>query len=371
MGQHIVPKSAYKEIMLSGQAIMDVRAPIEFVKGAFPGSTNLPLMQDGERHKVGTCYKNSGQEAAIALGHSLVRGKIKQKRVDAWLEYFTQNPNAYLYCFRGGLRSQLTQQWLKDAGLSIPYIEGGYKAMRQYLIDVIDNAPNQQPTFILSGITGSGKTDFLVKRSESVDLEGIAHHRGSSFGRYHEPQPTQINFENQLAVALLKYQERQEQCLVLEDESFLIGRSAIPKTFYNAMQSAPILVLEETDENRHLRLLEEYVHKMHSGYVDRLGEEAGFSAFSDYLSQSITGIKKRLGNRVHDEFQAIITHALDVQQQRNSTEAHLEWISLLLTKYYDPMYQYQLNKKQLRVTFKGNHQAMHDWLDNYKAKQES
>ncbi|AQS40504.1 tRNA 2-selenouridine synthase [Shewanella psychrophila] len=368
MSQHLVPKSAYKEIMLSGHPMMDVRAPLEFNKGAFPASTSLPLMQDSERQKVGTCYKKNGQEAAIKLGHTLVKGKIKQQRVDAWLEYFDKNPNAYLYCFRGGLRSQLTQQWLKDAGLEIPYVEGGYKAMRQYLIDVIDEAPQQQPVFILSGITGSGKTDFLVKRSESVDLEGIAHHRGSSFGRYHEPQPTQINFESRLAVELLRHQQRAERCLVLEDESFLIGRSAIPKTFYSAMQTAQILVLDESNEDRHARLLDEYVHKMHSGYIDRLGEEDGFVAFSEYLSQSITGIKKRLGGQLHDEFQSIITNALKIQQQTSSTEAHLEWISLLLNKYYDPMYQYQLDKKQARVLFKGSHQAMHEWLDDYSAR---
>ncbi|MPY25803.1 tRNA 2-selenouridine(34) synthase MnmH [Shewanella sp. YLB-07] len=368
MSKHLVPKSAYREIMLSGHPMMDVRAPLEFNKGAFPSSTNLPLMQDSERQKVGTCYKKNGQEAAIKLGHSLVKGKVKQQRVDAWLDYFDKNPGAYLYCFRGGLRSQLTQQWLKEAGLEIPYVEGGYKAMRQYLINVIDEAPQQQPVFILSGITGSGKTDFLVKRSESVDLEGIAHHRGSSFGRYHEPQPTQINFENRLAVELLRHQQRDERCLVLEDESFLIGRSAIPKTFYSAMQTAQILVLEESNEDRHSRLLDEYVHKMHSGYIERLGEEAGFIAFSEYLSLSITGIKKRLGGQLHDEFQSIIANALKIQQKTNNTEAHLEWISMLLNKYYDPMYQYQLDKKQARVSFKGSHQAMHEWLNEYSAR---
>lgn len=369
MSQNIVAKSAYKQIMLSGHPILDVRAPIEFNKGAFPSSFNLPLMQDSERQKVGTCYKNKGQDAAIELGHTLVRGKVKQGRVDGWVKYFEQNPTAYLCCFRGGLRSQLTQQWLKEAGVDVPYIEGGYKAMRQYLIEIIDTSPSLQPMFILSGITGSGKTDFLIKRTESVDLEGIAHHRGSSFGRYHEGQPTQINFENQLAVELLKHQQRNEKCLVVEDESFLIGRSAIPQAFYSAMQTTQILVLDESNENRHARLLEEYVHKMHSGYVERLGEEEGFSAFSNYLSQSITGIKKRLGGQLHDEFQSIISNALKVQLQNNSTEAHLEWISLLLTKYYDPMYQYQLDKKQVRVLFKGDHQAMHEWLDHYSAKQ--
>ncbi|WP_394390134.1 tRNA 2-selenouridine(34) synthase MnmH [Shewanella woodyi] len=366
MSRNIIPKTTYQEIMLSGHPMIDVRAPIEFDKGAFPSSSNFPLMQDSERQRVGTCYKEQGQDAAIALGHSLVNGKVKQQRVDAWLAFIKQHPDAYLYCFRGGLRSQLSQQWIKEAGVDIPYVEGGYKAMRQYLIEVIDNAPAKQPVFILSGITGSGKTDFLLQRSESVDLEGYAHHRGSSFGRYHEGQPTQINFENQLAVALLKHQERKEQCLLVEDESFLIGRSAIPKAFYEGMQSADILVLEEPEDTRLTRLLNEYVHKMHSGYVERLGEEAGFTAFSEYLSQSITSIKKRLGGQLHDEFQTIISKALNMQLQQNDTQGHLEWISLLLTRYYDPMYQYQLEQKQERVIFKGSHQAMHEWLDHYK-----
>lgn len=365
MSRNIIPRSAYKEILLSGRPLIDVRAPIEFDKGAFPSSDNNPLMQDSEREQVGTCYKKQGQEAAIALGHSLVNGEIKQQRVDAWLAFIKQNPSAYLYCFRGGLRSQLSQQWIKEAGVDIPYIDGGYKAIRQFLIETIDNAPARQPVFILSGSTGSGKTDFIIQRSEAIDLEGFAHHRGSSFGRYHEAQPSQINFENQLAVALLKHQDRGDKCLIIEDESFLIGRSAIPPAFYSGMQSADILVLEEPEEARLNRLLNEYVHKMHSGYVERLGEEAGFEAYREYLMQSIGSIKKRLGGKLHSEFQAIIDNALHIQLTQNDTQAHIEWISMLLTRYYDPMYQYQLDKKQDRIVFKGSHQAMHDWIDNY------
>lgn len=363
MISNIVSKSTYTQIFLNDHPIMDVRAPIEFDKGAFPTSANHPLMQDEERKLVGTCYKQKGQEAAIALGHTLVGGDVKQQRIDAWIEYFNANPDAYLYCFRGGLRSQLTQQWLKEAGLDIPYIEGGYKTMRQFLIDTIDTAPSMKPMLILSGITGSGKTDFLHKRSEAVDLEGIAHHRGSSFGRYHEAQPTQINFENTLAVALLKHQHSNAQSLLLEDESYLIGRSALPQAFYKGMQAADIAVLEENRDARLNRLLDEYVHKMASGYIERLGEDAGFVAFAEYLSQSITGIKKRIGGKQHDELQAIISHALAVQQSRGDTEAHLEWISILLNKYYDPMYLYQIDKKSDRILFRGDHQAMHQWLD--------
>ena len=364
MSLNKVRASEYRRILVSDHPIMDARAPVEFDKGAFPVSVNHPLMEDEERRLVGTCYKEHGQQAAIELGHSLVHGDVKQQRVAAWVKFFSENPDGYIYCFRGGLRSQLTQQWIKEAGLDIPFIEGGYKAMRQFLIETIDDAPNVKPMLILSGITGSGKTDFLLKRQEAIDLEGLAHHRGSSFGRYHEGQPSQINFENALAVALLKHQDSEAKHLLLEDESYLIGRSALPQAFYAGMQTSNVLVLEESLDARLARLLNEYVHKMHSGYIQRLGEEQGFTAFAEYLAQSITGIKKRLGNKQHDEFQAIITNALAIQQSQNDTSAHLEWIELLLVKYYDPMYQYQIDKKAERIIFKGDHQAMHQWLDN-------
>ncbi|MGL4473604.1 MAG: tRNA 2-selenouridine(34) synthase MnmH [Shewanella sp.] len=358
----VIPASQYRDIFLEDRPLIDTRAPIEFIKGAFPSSVNLILMSDGERHKVGTCYKEQGPEAALALGHELVRGKLKQQRVDAWLDFIKANPNAYINCFRGGQRSRITQQWIKDAGVDVAYVEGGYKAMRQYLIGVIDSVP-QQSMQILSGITGSGKTDFLLQRQEAVDLEGIANHRGSSFGKKHEPQPTQINFENNLAVALLKHQQRACSSLLLEDESFLIGRSAIPQSFYEKMQQADVLVLEECQDARLQRLLNDYVHIMHQGYVERLGEEQGFIAFSGYLEQSITGIKKRLGGKQYAEFQQIIASALDLQLSRNDTSGHLAWISLLLDIYYDPMYQYQLQEKAPRVKFKGSHADMHQWLD--------
>ena len=68
----------FRSLFLNDVPLMDVRAPVEFDKGAFPQSVNLPLMVDVERQKVGTMYKQQGQQAAIALGHSLVCGKVKQ-----------------------------------------------------------------------------------------------------------------------------------------------------------------------------------------------------------------------------------------------------------------------------------------------------
>ena len=99
----------YRQLLLEDIPMIDVRAPIEFASGALPFAANLPLMADEERHQVGLCYKEQGQQAAIKLGHQLVSGDLKAERIQAWQDFISANPNAVLYCARGGLRSQLSQ----------------------------------------------------------------------------------------------------------------------------------------------------------------------------------------------------------------------------------------------------------------------
>ncbi|MCL1124004.1 tRNA 2-selenouridine(34) synthase MnmH [Shewanella surugensis] len=359
-----IPSSSYPSIFINDHPLIDVRSPIEFNKGAFPHSCNHYLIHDNERELIGTCYKKHGQAAAINLGHSLIKGELKQQRTDNWLHSLKKKPNAYLYCFRGGLRSQLSQQWLKEAGYSVPYIEGGYKAMRQFLIRSTETISQSQPLLILSGSTGSGKTELLSRRKNTVDLEAIAHHRGSSFGQHYGAQPSQINFENTLAITLLKRQINSPAYLLLEDESYLIGRSAIPKCFYVKMQSANVLVLEETEENRISRIVKEYVINMRKEFIARLGCTNGIEAFQQYLRHGIRQIKKRLGGKLHDELQNALEHACKQHESKNTPDGHRVWIAHLLEQYYDPMYRYQLNKKSHKIIFQGSHQAIHQWLDD-------
>jgi len=194
----------FDDLLLEQRPMFDVRAPVEFNKGAFPLVLNLPLMNDDERQQIGTCYKEQGQDAAIALGHQLVNGTTKDQRVAQWHGFASRHPNAVLYCFRGGLRSKVSQQWLAEAGIAVPYVEGGYKALRSHLIERLDQLVGNLPAFVLSGRTGTGKTEILPLFDRTIDLEGIAKHRGSSFGKYIEEQPSQINFENNLAIALMQ-----------------------------------------------------------------------------------------------------------------------------------------------------------------------
>ncbi len=342
--------------------MFDTRAPVEFEKGSFPNAINLPLMLDDERAKVGTCYKQQGQEAAIELGHKLVCGDIKDERVAKWKAFCEANPEGYLFCFRGGMRSQITQQWIKDAGIDYPYVVGGYKAMRRFLIDTLDDMANNRKMFVVGGNTGNGKTIMVREIPNGLDLEGAAHHRGSSFGRFVTPQRGQIDFENALAINALKLDETDCQTIVTEDEGRIIGSANVPLSVYNAMQTAPIAVIEDPFEVRLQRLIDEYVILMHNQHTAHEGEEEGWNGFCDYLHQGLFRCRKRLGAERYQEIEDALTIALDEHLRTGDTHAHECWLSPLLEHYYDPMYTYQLSKKADRIVFRGNYEEVKAFL---------
>jgi len=198
----------YRELFLSGRALLDVRAPVEFAKGAFPNAINLPLMSDDERHQVGICYKEKGQQKAIELGAQLVTPDLQAQRVQSWKDFVQANPEARLYCFRGGLRSRISQQWLADAGVQIPLVEGGYKALRTFLIEELQRLGQALSYTLIGGRTGNGKTLLIKRLGSTVDLEALANHRGSSFGSLPGPQPSNIDFENALSIELMRLEDR-------------------------------------------------------------------------------------------------------------------------------------------------------------------
>lgn len=352
----------YRELFLNDAPMMDARAPVEFSKGAFPGVVNLPLMDDIERQKVGTCYKQHGQQAAIELGHRLVSGAVKAERIQAWAEFARSNPHGYIYCFRGGLRSQLVQQWLRtEAGIEYPRVTGGYKAMRHFLLEVIEKASVQDDFVLVGGMTGTGKTEVLARLDDSVDLEGIANHRGSSFGKRATPQPEQIDFENMLAVRLLKMQAAGAKQFVLEDEARLVGRCSIPLPLFQGMQQYPLVWLEDSIEGRVDRILKDYVIELCAEFIAEQGDH-GFAAFSERLQQSLVNISKRLGGELYKRLAAIMDQALAEQASTGGVDLHREWIEALLKQYYDPMYAYQRESKASRIEFAGEQDAVVEFL---------
>ena len=354
----------YLSLFLNDVPLMDVRAPVEFIRGSFPNTENAPLMNDEERHRVGICYKEKGQDKAIELGHQLVSGDIKAQRIEAWKRFIARHPNGYLFCFRGGLRSRLTQQWIRDAGIDYPLVKGGYKALRRFLIDSLETQVESGEFRILSGRTGTGKTRVLQQLPNPMDLEGLANHRGSSFGRQVTPQPSQIDFENRLAVSMLKARHLKDGPVYLEDESRLVGRRALPESLRARMASAPLLILERPMEERIAIIREDYVEGMFSDYVSRDGADAGWLNFRDYLLSAIDRIQKRLGGERHKQLRSLMEQALELQEATGETAAHNAWIQSLLQDYYDPMYDYQLSQKEGRILVRGGPATILDWSSN-------
>jgi len=130
----------FLKLFVNDIPLMDVRAPIEYDKGAFPNTSNIPLLDDYQRQQIGIRYKDAGEEEAIKLGLKFATPEIRAQRLESWLAFCRDNPQGYLYCFRGGLRSRTTQSWIREQGVEYPLINGGYKAMRRFLIDELETS---------------------------------------------------------------------------------------------------------------------------------------------------------------------------------------------------------------------------------------
>jgi len=351
----------FKSIVLNQTPLIDVRAPVEFSQGAFSSAVNLPLMNDEERQKVGLCYKENGNQAAVKLGHKLVNETTRSPRIQSWIEFMDAYPDALLYCFRGGMRSKISQQWLQDQGRSIVRLKGGYKAFRRFLIDYLDSIPelleqkNIKPT-VLSGRTGSGKTLAINRLSNALDLEGLAHHRGSAFGRHASPQPSQINFENNLAMSLMRLIESGIEQLIVEDEGRNIGSRYLSKPLFETLKSGSRIIVETSLEERVQITLDEYV-------VEAQKEYSSMQAWNDFMQAALQRIQKRLGGERYQRVVKLLDYAIQQQSMDGSVEAHQGWIETLLSEYYDPMYDYQMQNNSRPILFSGTAEEVLSYLN--------
>jgi len=330
-------------LLLNRTPLIDVRAPVEFNKGSLPGATNIPLL-------------------TIKLGLQLITDKERDCRVEAWTEFAKRHPEGYLFCFRGGLRSRISCEWLAQAGIEYPRISGGYKAVRTCLIEQLDALSGTLPFLLLGGQTGSGKTHLLKKLPRYIDLEGIAQHRGSSFGRLLAPQPGNIDFENELALQMLAHQQTPEQPIFLEDESRLIGRVAIPNTLHTRMLTMPIVVLVETMQNRIRVAEQDYIIDLYELYTSTLGDQAGAMQFADHHRNALHRIRKRFGGANYARALQLFNTAFDNHRKTGTTGQYHPYVELLLNDYYDPMYEYQFQSKNRQVLFTGNKSDIAEWV---------
>ena len=223
--------------------IIDVRAPAEFAEDRLPGAISLPVLDDEERARVGTIYKQVNPFTARKLGAALVARNAAQHLLSS----LADKPGGWrplVYCWRGGQRSGSFAMILSQIGWRVETLAGGYKAWRGLVVRALYDAPFPAPVVVLDGNTGTAKTDILnllpARGVQVIDLEGLANHRGSLFGAV-GPQPAQRGFEGRLAMAFAALDPSRP--VVVEAESAKVGNLRLPPNLWKAMLAAPRITL--------------------------------------------------------------------------------------------------------------------------------
>ncbi|MCB0661391.1 MAG: tRNA 2-selenouridine(34) synthase MnmH [Saprospiraceae bacterium] len=267
----------------SFRVLLDVRTPAEFEKGHIPGAINFPIFSNEERAEIGTLYKQVSPEVAFTRGLELVGGRLIDyiKKAHA----LAPRRKIAIHCWRGGKRSQSMAEFLQTAGFEVVSLIGGYKAYRNFVLEKLQSTA--LPLLIIGGRTGTGKTAILhalkEKGEQVIDLEGLAHHKGSAFGWLgEEDQPTVEQFENVLwdTICHLDILKR----IWVENESRKIGTVFIPDGFWEQKATGVLFNLELSREERIQRLIQDYADY-------DLGD----------LLHSFEKIKKRLGGLAFKE----------------------------------------------------------------------
>jgi tRNA 2-selenouridine synthase len=330
------------DILLNADAkLIDVRSEAEFARGHIPGAHNIPILNNDHRHQVGLCYKTHGVEQATTLGFALVE-PIRAGIISRWKAY-AAGQAVYVHCWRGGLRSSIAAQWMRESGIRAITVDGGYRGIRNLLLSTLKSQFN---FLVLTGLTGVGKTPLLNRLPDQhrIDLESLASHRGSAFGGFEHPQPTQQNFENALAFML----SSRRSFFAIEDESRMIGKLQIPKDFFVQMQAKPLVLLQASIEYRVQNIYNEYIRDSNKSH-DRLAID---------MLQSLNQIYKRLGDAMH----RTISQTMEDAFSHSSVELHYQWIEMLLKFYYDPRYSERLDKVKHRVVFAGTGDEVAEFL---------
>lgn len=237
-------------------SIIDVRSPAEFLQGHIPRAYNLPIFDDTERKIVGTLYKNSGREASVLYGLEIVGPKMAGFVKE--LRKHVKSRDILVHCWRGGMRSQGMAWLFEIAGFNVFVLEGGYKSYRRFIRQQL-NEPYK--LIILGGYTGSGKSEVLrqlKKQGEQVlDLEAIAHHKGSAFGDLgQEKQPTNEQYENDVYHSLKQFNRIKP--IWVEDESRSIGTVSVPDPFLYQMKQSPLIFMDVERKYRVPKLVKDY-----------------------------------------------------------------------------------------------------------------
>lgn len=294
--------------------IIDVRSPAEYAHAHIPGAQNIPLLENDERAEIGTLYKKSGRQHAIQRGLEIIGPKMAGF-VKKGLA-ISPSRKIRIHCWRGGMRSDSMAWLFSTAMFDVKILEGGYKNYRRFIREQLSS---EAKYVVLSGTTGTGKTEILhalkTKGQQVIDLEGMAHHKGSSFGALGEkPQPSTEQFENDLYDVWKTLDTTRP--IWLEDESRFIGRVSIPEPLFEKMRSCRVVRVDMPLELRVKRLMKDYATFPKQGLIDateRITKRLG----GQHAKRAIDSIK-------NDDFKTAIEIVLN---------------------YYDKTYNYGLSKR--------------------------
>jgi tRNA 2-selenouridine synthase len=299
--------------------VVDVRSPGEFAEGHIPGAINIPIFNDEERAIVGTIYVKRGRLPAIEKGLEIVGPKMAQFVREAVV--LAPSGQLLVYCWRGGMRSESMAWLFERVGIKCFTLQGGYKSYRNYLLERAGNLPY---LIVIEGHTGSGKTEILSRLKtmgeQVIDLEGLAHHKGSVFGGINQkPQPTTQQFQNNIFDEILSFDLSKK--VWVEGESQTVGRVFLPDPLWYLMNKAQCIEILVPRGERISRLVNEY---------GTLPEEL--------MENAIRNLAKRLGDQRMNE----ILHCY--------LEKNLEDVAEKLLEYYDQTYQFSRDKYKRKLT---------------------
>ncbi|MBT4935950.1 tRNA 2-selenouridine(34) synthase MnmH [Candidatus Woesearchaeota archaeon] len=312
----MVPKVTIEQSLKNGRYVfIDTRTPKEFEEDHIPNAINIPILSNEERAVVGTLYKQVSQEKAIEKGKEFFASKLPEfmKEIDKH-----KNNELIIYCWRGGMRSRAVVALLESLKYNVQQLVGGYKSYRKYVRESLHNYNFKPQLIMLWGLTCTGKTQLLHKLTNSLDLEGLAQHRGSLYGAIGLTPRTQKRFETLLLQRLDELNT--ETYVFVEGESRRIGDLMIPEFLWKKMMAGIHVLITRSIPIRASEAVKEY-----------------FS--SDDAITKIQEITTKLPRILGEKRKQDVVDLIDAKEFEKAA-------TILLEEYYDMLYAHTLKKQQ-------------------------
>ena len=306
----MVQKIEYIDTLGKGYFYIDTRTPKEFREDHIPEALNIPIFGNEERALVGTIYTKIGKEKAFDEGYKIYQKKLKDIKKEL-LKH--KDKTLVIYCWRGGLRSRAITELAESMRIRCYQLDCGYKKYRAFVRKTIHEYRHIPKLIVLHGLTGSGKTEIIRKIKDSIDLEGLAQHRSSVFGAIGKDPRSQKMFESLLLHEMES--KKGKKMLVVEGESRKIGNIIIPKPVFDAMKSGINIRINCSDKARVERLKRIYLET------------------SPDVLPIIKSIDAKLGKKTSVELKDLFCK-----------KDHDGFTSLILEKYYDPLYRHSIEE---------------------------